>query len=134
MRRELHSASLVVSKRLLCAERTARRGVQIDFELGEPFQPFNQLMGVLPAGSKHALPAPLRPLFDGEESPILDFYPNEFRIDMNGKRFAWQGVALLPFIEEDRLLDATGPIIAELPADERRRNERCALHNIYSTR
>lgn len=100
--------------------------MQIEFELGEPFQPFNQLMGVLPAGSKHALPEPLRPLFDTEESPILDFYPSEFKIDMNGKRFAWQGVALLPFIEEDRLLDATGPIIGELPPDERRRNEKCA--------
>jgi 5'-3' exoribonuclease 2 len=100
--------------------------VQIQFELGEPFQPFNQLMGVFPAGSKHALPKALQPLFDDENSPILDFYPKDFKIDMNGKRFAWQGVALLPFIDETRLLEATQSLIEKLPAAEQRRNQRCA--------
>jgi 5'-3' exoribonuclease 2 len=39
-----------------------------------------------------------------EDSNIIDFYPTEFVTDVKGKRFAWMGEVLLPFIEEERLL------------------------------
>ena len=57
-----------------------------------------------------------------DESPIIDFYPGEFSIDMNGKKMAWQGVALLPFIDPERLLDAMGTKYPELTEDENNRN------------
>lgn len=57
-----------------------------------------------------------------QESSILDFYPATFQIDMNGKRMAWQGVALLPFIDERRLLEAMAPHYDKLTDDEKRRN------------
>ena len=57
------------------------------------------------------------------ESPIIDFYPKEFHIDMNGKKMLWQGVALLPFIDPVRLLDAMGQKYPELTEFENSRNE-----------
>lgn len=58
-----------------------------------------------------------------QSSPIIDFYPSTFQIDMNGKRMAWQGVVLLPFIDEQRLLEAMAPRYPGLTDDEKRRNQ-----------
>ncbi|KAG4303410.1 hypothetical protein PCK1_000374 [Pneumocystis canis] len=95
--------------------------LNIHFDLGEPFKPYEQLMGVLPSASKDSLPKPLQSLMM-EDSEIIDFYPKEFPIDMNGKRFTWQGVALLPFIDEERLLRAIEKVYPELSDEEKSRN------------
>ena len=39
-------------------------------------------------------------------SPILDFYPQEFEQDLNGKKQEWEAVVKIPFINEQRLLRA----------------------------
>lgn len=57
------------------------------------------------------------------ESPIIDFYPTSFEIDMNGKKMSWQGVALLPFIDENRLLEAMEPRYPKLTEVEVERNK-----------
>jgi 5'-3' exoribonuclease 2 len=58
------------------------------------------------------------------ESPIIDFYPPSFEIDMNGKKMSWQGVALLPFIDERRLLEAMQPRYPKMTEVEAQRNKR----------
>ncbi|KAG9306851.1 hypothetical protein G9A89_005752 [Geosiphon pyriformis] len=96
--------------------------INIKFDLGKPFKPFEQLMGVLPAASKEHLPKALAQLMIDKESEINDFYPEDFEIDLNGKKFAWQGVALLPFIEESRLLAALEKVYPNLNEEETNRN------------
>jgi 5'-3' exoribonuclease 2 len=65
--------------------------LEINFEKGHPFAPAEQLMGVLPAASRTLLPKAFQSLMVDEDSPIIDFYPEDFQIDMNGKKLLWQG-------------------------------------------
>jgi 5'-3' exoribonuclease 2 len=94
------------------------------FDLGKPFRPFDQLMSVFPAASAEHLPEPFRRLMRDADSELLDFYPEEFSVDLNGKKHAWQGIALLPFIDEDRLLSVLEKIYPELSSDHLKLNKR----------
>ena len=56
------------------------------FDLGSPWQPLQQLLAVLPASSAKAagLPGCLRALMTEPDSPVIEYYPEEFEIDING--------------------------------------------------
>ena len=73
-------------------------------------------------------------------SPIIQFYPLEFRTDLNGKKAEWEAVVLVPFIDQvqsaivacwpqyifafqDLLLAAMAPLENQLTLEERHRNE-----------
>lgn len=98
--------------------------LKIEFNESEPFLPFEQLMSVLPAASGHTLPTIFRSLMTNPESEIIDFYPEEFPIDMNGKKMSWHGIALLSFIDANRLLRVVRSKYKELTDEERSRNVR----------
>ncbi len=95
----------------------------MSFQLGQPFKPFQQLMGVLPDRSKRIVPKPYHDLMTDPDSPIIDFYPRDFELDMNGKKMDWEAVVKIPFIDERRLLTAKKPKDAMLSAEEKERNE-----------
>ncbi|KAL0389952.1 UNVERIFIED_CONTAM: 5'-3' exoribonuclease 3 [Sesamum calycinum] len=95
---------------------------KLRFQKGSPFKPLDQLMGVLPPGSAHALPSAYKGLMVDENSNIIDFYPTEFETDIEGKRFTWQGICTLPFIDEERLLTETRKLENELKEIEKIRN------------
>ncbi|CAK7269276.1 exonuclease II Exo2 [Sporothrix epigloea] len=98
-------------------------GADLNFTLGQPFRPFEQLMGVLPDRSKSIVPTVYWGLMTDPASPIIDFYPRDFDLDMNGKKMEWEAVVKIPFIDERRLLDAMAPKNELLSEDEKARNE-----------
>lgn len=104
------------------ADFTDLNDFKIEFEQGTPFQPFEQLMSVLPAASNHNLPQVFRSLMSEPDSEIIDFYPEDFEIDMNGEKQSWRGIALLPFIDEKRLLRVVRKHYNQLTNDEIERN------------
>ena len=87
------------------------------FTKGEPFLPFQQLMAVLPPKSAKpaGLPAGLISLMADPESEIIDFFPEDFALDLNGKKFLWQAVVLLPFIKEEKLIASLDKYWNEYP-------------------
>lgn len=96
--------------------------LKLHFELGKPFMPFEQLLAVLPALSKDLLPASYQTLMTSEESPIIEYYPADFKTDLNGKQQEWEAVVLIPFIDEKLLLQAMEPGNKCLTEEERNRN------------
>ncbi|KAK3119794.1 hypothetical protein QOZ80_9AG0675280 [Eleusine coracana subsp. coracana] len=83
-----------------------------------------------------ALPKCYRELMESDESSIQKFYPSDLQIDTHGKRFLWQGIALLPFIDEKLLLSATKTVENNLAMHEMSRNtvrqEKIFLRNTNS--
>jgi len=92
---------------------------------GEPLRPFEQLLACLPPSSSYLLPEPYRWLMTSSDSPLIDFYPESFTVDMNGKRWPWEAVTLLPFIDSAKLSHATRTLIDDnkLTDEEKRLNQ-----------
>lgn len=42
----------------------------------------------------------LQHLMTSENSPIIEYYPLDFKTDLNGKQQEWEAVVLIPFIDE----------------------------------
>ncbi|KPM35210.1 5'-3' exoribonuclease 1 [Neonectria ditissima] len=97
-------------------------GADLNFQIGQPFKPYEQLMGVLPDRSKKIVPTVYHDLMTNPESPIIDFYPRDFELDMNGKKMDWEAVVKIPFIDEKRLLSAMATKNDLLEDDEKARN------------
>ena len=80
-------------------------------------------MGVLPDRSKRIVPTPYHDLMTNPDSSIIDFYPRDFELDMNGKKMEWEAVVKIPFIDEQRLLKAMKTKDHLLSDEEKARND-----------
>ncbi|KAG2187846.1 hypothetical protein INT44_000596 [Umbelopsis vinacea] len=103
----------------------------LEFALGKPFKAYEQLMGVLPSLSRKLLPAAYRDLMTDPTSPIIDFYPTDFELDMNGKKQDWEAIVKIPFIDEERLLSAMKSREHRLTKDEASMERIGQNHRIY---
>ena len=82
-----------------------------------PYHPFMQLLCVLPKESKHLLPDPLQGLMSNS-----DFYPDDFKVDMDGKHNSWEGVVILPPMNFNILEKEYKKIIGTVDDREKKRN------------
>ena len=85
------------------SDLTDLSSIKIHFDKGHPFQPFEQLLSVLPPYSSKALPKCLQSLMHDPLSELADFYPSHIQLDVNNQPYLWMGVNLIPFVEEKRI-------------------------------
>ena len=76
----------------------------LKFSPDKPFLPFQKLMSILPPASAACVPLPFQKLMTNPDSPLYDFYIEDFETDLNRNRNDWEAVVLLPFVDEHRLM------------------------------
>jgi len=74
----------------------------------DPLLPFEQLLCILPVQSKFLLPKCFWQLFTHVDSPIIDFYPDpsNIKIDVSGKKYEYEGVVKINFVNKQRAIQA----------------------------
>ena len=96
------------------------------FKSAQPFQPFKQLLLVMPNESMDLLPSAFHVLLKDEKSILkspVDYFPSEFEIDPNDAIYESDYIALLPFVEDEILERAYTSISIEgLSEEEKLRN------------
>lgn len=87
--------------------------------VNKPSSPFMQLLRVLPIKSHNLLPDPLPQAITGN---IKKYYPEEFVVDMAGKKQDWEGVALVPFVNDKELYSEYQKLVTKVNDKDSRRN------------
>ena len=105
------------------SDLTNFKHLKFTFQRETPFKPFEQLLGVLPPTSRYLLPKVLQPLMVNSDSPLLHFYPEDFQLDQNEKKQDWEAIVLLPFIDEQLLLNSIQKYYSILDTNEQNRNQ-----------
>lgn len=67
------------------------------YHKGVPSTPFLQLLSILPPKSSHLLPKNMNSVLN---THLKKFCPDKIEVDLSGKKQEYQGIVLLPFIEQ----------------------------------
>lgn len=100
-----------------------------EFSPSSPYPAFQQLLAVLPPQSHSLLPDPLAQLMDNPRSPLIDYYPATFDIDISGKRAEWEGIVVLPLMDFKLLKNVYQQTLRYVSREDCRRNQK--HHAVY---
>ncbi|RNF21897.1 putative 5'-3' exonuclease [Trypanosoma conorhini] len=95
---------------------------KVEFDPGTPFLPHQQLLAVLPPMSYRSMPRAYWPLMLSDKSPLKKFFPEILQIDREGARAPWEGIVLIPFIDERVLLAAYQSVQNKVSPEDAARN------------
>ena len=74
------------------------------YKKSTPLLPLQQLLAVLPPKSSELLPYPINELLTSNDPIIKKFYPEDFEIDLAGKKNDWQGIVIIPIISPEIII------------------------------
>jgi len=94
----------------------------IQFTLGTPYTPFQQLMLILPPQLNNLVPSVLRPIMTDDKLLCTQYYPSEFVIDVCVGIKKIYSEALLPEIDEELLIETVKSYETKLSKNEIERN------------
>ena len=86
----------------------------VNYKDSIPNDPFQQLLSIMSPKSSLLVPYPLNTLMLHNSSPIKEFYPDKFTIELSGKRKAWEGKAILPIMDQIKLKSAYDSLIRDV--------------------
>ena len=115
--------------------KTVIHDFEVDFNCPpnkKPYTPHQQLLCIMPLKSMPLLPACYETIARGD---LIEFFPEDFSIDLNGKTVAWEALILIPFADEKLFIEKEAEMIsqgAKLTEDELQRN--CTSFLFYSYR
>jgi 5'-3' exoribonuclease 1 len=87
-----------------------------------PSVPFQQLLSVLPPKSAKLIPEPLCKLLTSSTSPLHEYCPNDFEVDLSGKRKEWEGIVILPMVNFEKVREEYFKIVSTVDPRELKRN------------
>ena len=82
------------------SSKTVISEFEVDFNCpaeDRPYTPFQQLLCIMPLKSINLLPDCYEDIARGD---LVEYFPEDFPIDLNGKTVAWEALVLIPFADE----------------------------------
>jgi 5'-3' exoribonuclease 1 len=96
--------------------------IQPQYERTIPSTPFQQLLCVMPPKSADLIPEPLCRLLTDKDSPIKKQCPEQFEIDLRGKRKEWEGIVILPMVDFELVRKSYLKLIDKIDKNDLKRN------------